>query len=426
MNSEKDRMASRESKATAPSGSSGHSAEDEIGFALPAPATFTPARAILTLAVAVIVLGALFLFSFVPHHRAEALLVESTRAARRALPRVEVVAPKLTSNDRSITLPGTVRPLEETVLYSRANGFVRSWSVDIGDKVKEGQALAEIETPDLDQEILQARAQLAQSDAGTKQAAANRDLSRSSLERYKKLAAEGLAPQQQLDEKAAQAEVDSASVDVAQAMVGTQRANLARLGKLKSFATVTAPFAGTITARTIDRGALVVAGNSSPLYKLAITDPVRVYVDVPQDVAPSVKPDMLASVTVREYPGRIFQGKITRTAGALDSGSRTLSTEIRVPNPDGAILTGVYAEVALTLPTPHRTFEVPATSVTTGEKGVRVQVVGPGGIVRLVPVVIERDLGATVRLSSGLDGSEQVVKLASAELSDGTHVEAAH
>lgn len=399
---------------------------DEIGFALPEPMRITRGRAIGLAFVALAALSGLFLVSFLPRMRSNALLAESTKATHEALPRVEVVVPRVSSSATSIVLPGTTRPLEETVLYSRANGFVRAWKVDIGDKVTEGQVLAELETPELDQEILQARAQLAQAEAGSKQAAANADLSRSSLDRYKKLAAEGLATQQQLDEKSAQAEVDIANVEVARAMIGTQRANLARQGKLKSFAIVTAPFAGTITARMIERGALVVAGNSSPLFRLSATDPVRIYVDVPQDVAPSVKPDLTAAVTVREYPGRVFHGKITRTAGALDSATRTLSTEIRVPNPDNALLTGMYTEVALTLPVPHKTCEVPATSVTTGEKGVRVQVVEEDGTIRLVPIVIERDLGATVQISSGLTGGERVVKLASAQFVDGSRVEVAH
>jgi membrane fusion protein (multidrug efflux system) len=399
---------------------------DEIGFALPAPAKVTHARAIgLALAV-VAALSALFLGAFLPRSRANARLAESTKATHAALPRVEIVVPKVSSSARSIVLPGTIRPLEETVLYSRANGFVRAWNVDIGDKVKEDQPLVELETPEVDQEILQARAQLAQAEAGMKQATANADLSRSSLDRYKKLAAEGLATQQQLDEKSAQAQVDIANVDVARAMIGTQRANLAKQGKIKSFASVTAPFAGIITARMVERGALVVAGNSSPLFKLSATDPVRIYVDVPQDVAPTVRADLSADVTVREYPGRVFKGKITRTAGALDPATRTLSTEIRVPNPDNALLTGMYTEVSLTLPVPHKTCEVPATSVMTGEKGVRVQVVEADGTVRLVPVVIERDLGATVQISSGLTGNERVVTLASAELVDGSRVEVAH
>jgi RND family efflux transporter MFP subunit len=258
-----------------------------------------------------------------------------------------------------------------------------------------------------------------------KQASANRGFAKSSLERYKKLSAEGLASQQDLDEKTAQSEVDIANVEVAEANVRTQQANIARLGKLKSFATVTAPFAGTITARMVERGALVVPGNSAPLFRLAAVDPVRVFLDVPQDAAPGVVAGLDVSVTVREYPGRVFKGTVSRTAGALDAASRTLSTEVRVPNGDGTLLAGMFADAALTLRTPHHTYEVPSTAVLTGAKGVAVQVVLPDDTVRLTPVVIEQDLGATVRIASGLAGGERVVKLSSPGMADGTRVEIA-
>lgn len=398
---------------------------NDIGFAVPEPPKVSSAKVIAVGLVVVVALAALFVTAYLPRVRARAALVESTKAAREALPRVQIVTPKESSSAHAMKLPGTVKPLQETVLYSRASGFVRDWNVDIGDKVKEGQRLAEIETPDLDQEIAQARAQLAQAQASVKQASANRSFARSSLERYKKLSAEGLASQQDLEEKSAQSEVDTANVEVAEATVRTQQANLGRLGQLKSFATVTAPFAGIITARMVERGALVAPGNSAPLFRLAAVDPVRVFVDVPQDVAPGVTAGLAVSVTVREYPGRVFSGVVSRTAGALDAATRTLSTEVRVPNGDGALLSGMFAEAALTLPTPHRTFEVPSTSIVTSANGVAVQVVLPDDTVHLTPVVIEQDQGATVRIASGLGGGERILKLSSPGMADGTHVEIA-
>ncbi|HEX4334288.1 MAG TPA: efflux RND transporter periplasmic adaptor subunit [Polyangiaceae bacterium] len=396
--------------------------DDEIGFDLPEPAKVSGTRVGAIVLVVVAVLVALFAISYLPRMHARTALVESAKAAQVASPRIEVVTPKEGSSSHSITLPGSVKALEETIVYSRANGFVQEWKVDIGDRVKENQELALLETPDLDQEIMQARAQLSQAEASVKQAEANRNFAKSSLERYKKLSAEGLATQQELDERSAQSEVDLANVEVAEATVRTQRANLARLGKLKSFATVTAPFSGTVTQRMIERGALVVE-NSAPLFKISAMDPVRVYVDVPQDAAPGISRGLDVAVTVREYPGRVFKGTVSRDAGALDPGSRTLSTEIRVPNPDGKLLTGMYAEALLTLPTPHRTFELPSTAVLTGAKGVNVQVVQPDDTIRLVPIVIEQDLGASVRISTGLAGGERVVKLSSPGLADGTKVE---
>ncbi len=398
---------------------------DEIGFDLPAPPKVSGARVGFALLAVVVALGVLFAVGYLPRLRARTALVQATIAEHSASPRVEVVTPKEGSSSHSITLPGTVKALEETTIYSRANGYVKEWNVDIGDRVKAGQRLAVIETPDLDQEIMQASAQLAQAEAAVKQATATRDLAKSSLDRYRKLSAEGLATRQELDERSAQADVDVANVEVAQATVRTQRANLARLGQLKSFASVTAPFAGTITTRTIERGALVVSGNSAPLFKLAAVDPVRVFIDVPQDAAPGVSAGLDVAVSVREYPGRVFRGTVSRTAGALDPASRTLSTEIRVPNQDGKLLTGMYAEAAINLPTPHRTYELPATAVLTGAKGVGVQLVQADGTVHLTPVVIEQDLGASVRISSGLNGGERVLKLSSPGLADGTKVEIA-
>jgi membrane fusion protein (multidrug efflux system) len=398
---------------------------DDIGFVLPPPAKISSSRLVAIGLVVVAILVGLFASTYLPRTRARVALVESTKAAREALPRVQIVSPKESSSSRGMKLPGTVKPLQETILYSRANGFVRDWKVDIGDKVKEGQTLAEIETPELDQEIVQARAQLAQASASVRQADANRAFAKSSLERYKKLSAEGLASQQDLDEKTSQSEVDTANVEVAEANVRTQQANLARLGKLKSFATVTAPFAGTITARMVERGALVVPGNSAPLFRLAAVDPVRVFIDVPQDVAPGVTAGLDVAVTVREYPGRVFKGIVSRTAGALDAATRTLSTEVRVPNGDGALLAGMFADAALTLLTPHHTYELPSTAILTGAKGVAVQVVLADDTVRLTPVVIEQDQGATVRIASGLRGDERILKLSSPGMADGTRVEIA-
>jgi membrane fusion protein (multidrug efflux system) len=395
---------------------------DDLGFDLPAPAVLTRSRALVIGATALVLLGAAFASVYVPGRAARASLEASTLSAERGDLRVEVVVPKAGASDRAIVLPGSVQPLEETTLYARASGFTRRWLVDIGDKVTEGQLLAEIETPELDQEQAQARAQLAQAAASVLQASANRDFSKTNLARYVGLTKEGLASQQDLDQKRAQAEVDEANVNVAAAAVSAQHANLQRLAQLKSFARVTAPFAGTVTARWIERGALVSPGTATPLFKIAALDPVRVFIQVPQDVAPSVRAEVPAKVTIREYAGRAFDGRVVRSAGALDAATRTMNTEVRVPNPRGELMAGMYAQVALTLPSSHRVFEVPVTALQSDARGTRVAVVDAAGKVKLVPVVVERDTGTAVEVSSGLDGTERVVKLASAELADGKAV----
>lgn len=336
--------------------------------------------------------------------------------------RVQVVRPKFKSSTKALSLPGSVQPLQETTIYPRAIGYVRKWFFDIGDHVKAGQELTAIDTPEIDQQLKQARAQLAQTQASLLQAKATSAFSKLDLKRFERLAPDGIASQQELDKSRAQAEVDTANVSVAQANIDAQQANVERLTQLKAFTRVLAPFDGIVTARSIEIGSLVTAGNGSPLFKVTATDPVRVFVQVPQGVAPSVKSAMLATVRVREYPERNFEGSIARTAGALDSNTRTMNTEVRVPNPTGELLTGMYAEVSLNLSSPHPVYEIPATALFNDASGLRVAVVTDDGVIHLAPVVIERDNGPTIEIASGLNGSERLVRLTSAELTESRKV----
>jgi RND family efflux transporter MFP subunit len=400
-----------------------HTTGGDLGFALPEPARISSARALAVAASAVLLLGAAFLVRWVPMRRAQQALAADTKGAEAATPRVVVITPAVVSSDRAISLPGSVQPLEETVVYPRANGYVRKWYTDLGDKVREGDPLVEIDTPELDQQIAQARSQLAQAEAGLSQARANAQFSRQNLERYRQLLPAGLVSQQDFDKQKAQAEVDEAGVNVASASASAQRANIQMLTQLKGFSHVTAPFAGTIISRNIERGALVTAGTATPLFKLAATDPARVFVQVPQDVAPSVRIDVPAHVTLREFPTRVFEGKVAHAAGALDPTTRTMLTEVRVPNPDGTLLTGMYAQVALNLPVPHRVLSLPATALLNDAGGLHVAVVGARSRIHHVPVVVERDVGPTIEISSGLSPGDQVVKLPTAKLTEGYEVE---
>jgi membrane fusion protein (multidrug efflux system) len=397
----------------------------DLGFDLPEPAAISRGRALALGLAGIAVLAGAFVIGYLPRRAERAALVQATQTAGGALLRVDVIAPKRSSSDRALSLPGSVQPLEETTVYARASGYVRKWYADIGDKVTDGQVLAELDTPELDQELDQARAQLLQAQATLVQSRANEGLSQTNLQRYKQLAPSGVVSQADLDQRKAMAEVDQANVNVAQATIAAQQANMRRLTQLKSFARVTAPFAGTVTQRTIEVGSLVTSGNGQPMYKVASMDPARVFVQVPQDVSPSVRAGVAAGVTLREYPGRSFGGTVARSAGELDALTRTMTTEIRVPNKDGALIAGMYAEVALTLPTPHRVFEIPATALTSDAHGSRVAVVDTDSKIHLVPVVVERDTGPTVEIASGLDGTERVAKLASAQFSEGTLVEVA-
>jgi RND family efflux transporter MFP subunit len=403
----------------------GPQGDDDLGFDLPQPAALSKTRVAVLAVVGMGALGGAFVVGYLPRRHDRAVLEERAKTSDGALLRVEVIAPKVGSSHHALTLPATVQALQETLVYSRADGYVRRWLVDIGDLVESGQLLAELDTPELDQQLDQARAQLAQGGAAIVQAEANRDFSKTTVQRYQPLTQQGVTSQQDLDQRQAQAAVDEANVKVAQANVAAQEANIRRLGQLKGFARVLAPFAGRVTARTVEVGALVTAGNASPLFKIATTDPARVFVQIPQDVAPSVHASLVAKVSVREFPNRAFDGTVTRASGELDATSRTMMTEIRVPNADGALLPGMYAQISLDLPYPHSVFEVPATAVMNDAKGMRVAIVTPGDVIQLVPIVVERDTGAAFEVSSGLSGSDRVVKLASTALFDGRLVSVA-
>ena len=403
--------------------SHGSAPNGDLGFELPPPAVVSRARIVALGGILAIVLVGVFLGAYLPRRKARAALEEGVRSAEGTATRVEVVTPKIIGSDRPLTLPGSVQALEETTIYPRTNGYVKAWLVDIGDKVTEGQLLAEIDIPENVQERSQARAQLAQARAQLEQARANRDFSASTLKRYEALASNGVASQQDLEQKRGQAKVDEATVGVAESAVRAQQANVERLSEIAAFAKITAPFAGTITERRIQRGMLVTPGMTTPLFKLASTDPVRVLVAVPQNVAPSVKSGQKAQVAVREYPGKPFEGTVARTAGALDSATRTMTTEVRVPNPEGKLLTGMYADVSLQLSVTRKIVEIPSTALFSDSKGLRVAVIDGQNKVRFVAITIDRDTGPTLQIAAGLDGSERVVKLANVELTEGMGVE---
>lgn len=393
-------------------------ASEDLGFALPAPSRTSRTGVIVVLAI---LLGGGFAFGWSQRskaHERTALLTATTRATR-----VQVIKPKVVDSDRALGLPGTVRALEQTKIFPRVTGYVRRWLVDIGDKVTAGQLLVEIETPDLDAQLAQARAQLGQAQAAVKQVMAQRDYSRSNNTRFESLADQKLVSKSQVEQTQAQASTDEANVTAAQANVTAQQANVRRLVETQGFARVVAPFAGTITTRTVERGDLVTEGTGTALYTLVVTDPVRVLVEVPQNVAPSVRTGVEAVLTLREFPGRKFTGKITRAAGALDPDLHTMTTEIQVPNPDGTLLPGMYVQAELTLTVPHHVVEIPATALYNDAQGLRVVVVDAQQKAHFAPITIERDTGATLQVATGLGGDERVVKIAVPELTEGDPLE---
>jgi membrane fusion protein, multidrug efflux system len=395
----------------------------ELGFALPEPARLSRGRALTFTVLGVAVLGGVFVLAFVPRKTARAELEAQAAEAGKAVPRLAVAPAKLVASDRSLKLPASIQPLEEAVIYARASGYVNRWLVDLGDKVKTDQLLAEIEVPEVNQELSQGRAALAKAKAGKVQAEAGRTLATSKFDRTGKLVDAGVATQQELEQTQAESAVGDANVNVAQAAIEAEQANIRRLSDLQQFSKVTAPFAGTITARNVDRGSLVTAGNGTPLFKLAATDTVRVFVQLPQDVATSITVGRSAKVTVREFAGQSFEGTVARTAGALDPVTRTLNTEIRVPNPDGKLLAGMFAEVMLNLSAPRQVYEIPATALLQDAQGLRVALVRPDNTLHLQSIAIERDLGSSLQVSSGINPGDRIVQIVGTELTEGQKIE---
>lgn len=397
-------------------------------------ATLTPRRTFgririsrrLAIAAAIAVLAAAFLAGYLPRRLARAKLAAATPTAPVPL-RVSVVKAVAVDAGRTLELPASLAPWSQTLVNARATGYVRRWLVDIGDRVKKGQLLLQLDTPELDQQLAQSRASLLQKNAALAQAKANRQLARVTARREADLFAKLLISAQENDQAQTQAAVWDANVQAAQADVAAQRANVRQLEQLVSFGDVYAPFDGTITRRLVDVGTLVAAGptaNGALLFEIAATDPMRTFVDVPQPFALNVQVGSEAKVAVRSYPGRVFAGRVTRTAGALDPASRTLRTELTLPNPKGELLSGMYVNVSLDVALAHQIIRVPSSAILADSRGVHVAAVDASGKVKLLPVTPGLDNGNTVDVVSGLAGGEQVIVTPPSGVSEGMQVQA--
>ena len=378
------------------------------------------------LAGAVLALIAAFLAGYVPRRLARAKLSAATPTAPVA-PRVSVVKAVAVDAGRFLTLPAGLVPSQQTLVYARASGYVRRWLVDIGDRVKQGQLLVQLDTPELDQQLVRGRASLSQTIAALAQAEANREYAHVTARREAELFAKSLISAQESDQARTQAAVWDANVNAAKANVAAQRADVAQLEQLVSFGRVYAPFDGTITRRLVDVGTLVNAGagsSAAALFEIAATDPMLAYVEVPQVFAPSVRAGEDAKIAVRNFRGRVFPGRVTRTAGALDAASRTLRTEVRVRNPSGELLAGMYVEVSLDVAVTHQVIRVPSSAVIADARGVHVAIVDASGKVHLVAVTPGLDNGNTIDVVAGLSGGEQVIATPPSDVKDGMQVQA--
>src|SRR3989454_2021517 len=414
-------------------------------------------------------LALLVVIGIVPRVRQNAELIAASTAPDAGIVQVSVIAPKRADGPIDLVLPSNIQAIEEAAIYARTNGYVRERYVDIGERVAAGKVLAQIDTPELDQELSQTRAALAQTRSGLAQAQAsftqaqanlqqarasvdqskaNEGFAGATAERFSRLERDELVAHQDADEKraalavaraataATQANVDAmqanvgaleASVGAARANVAANEANVQRLMALQSFQKLEAPFAGIITVRGIDRGALITSGSgtgASPLFRIARVENLRVFVNVPQTFVRSIVPGQEAGILVPEYPQRPFVGKIASTAGALDPTSRTLLTEVRLRNADGALMPGMYAQVKFSLVPADALWVVPATTLIARAAGSQVITVGGDGIVHYLGVQLGRDFGQSVEIISGLTGKERLVVSPPDGLKDGDRVAA--
>jgi RND family efflux transporter MFP subunit len=395
-----------------------------------APGLLPPPRPIrsrrrLWIFIAVPILVAGFLAGYLPRRLARAKLAAATPTAPVA-PRVSVVKAVAVDAGRVLTLPAGLVANQQTLVYARASGYVNRWAVDIGDRVKKGQLLVELDTPELDKQLAQARASLSQTMAALAQAQSNRELADITARREAALFAKLLISAQENDQARTQANVWNANVDAAKATVAAQRANVGQLQQLVSFGKVSAPYDGTITRRLVDVGTLVNAGagtNAAALFEIVSTDPMEAFVEVPQVFAPSIRVGADAKIAVRNFRDRVFPGKVTRTAGALDPASRTLRTEVDVPNPKGELLAGMFVDVSLDVAVTHQVVRVPSSAIIADSRGVHVAVVDGAGKVHLVTVTTGLDNGTTVELVAGLSGGEQVIAAPPGGVTDGMQVQ---
>jgi RND family efflux transporter MFP subunit len=339
-----------------------------------------------------------------------------------------------------VELPGDLQGYLESPVFARADGYMRKRLVDYGDRVRAGQLLAEIETPELDQQLSQARANLAQSQATLRQfeaalvqANANLKLAEVTLARWKRLTERGVFSKQEGDAKQAdfdvrQAEVASANANInaAQKAVEASEANLRRVEEMKSFAKVTAPFDGVITARNMDVGTLVNAGNGGPnreIFRIAQIDRMRIFVNVPQTYASLVRAGQRAELRVQEIPGQMFAATVTRSTNSVDENTRTMLAILETPNPRGSLLPGMYTQVKFSFPGNQSALLVPGDSLMLGREGPRVAIVGPDHVVHLRRIHIAHDYGSELEVDSGVTEGETVVMNPNDQVRENARVE---
>ena len=364
------------------------------------------------MAVVALIVATVVVFGVTARRGAERTLEKETAVA--SIPSVNVVYPTPSTLSSELALPGNTQAFTDTPIYSRTSGYLKNWFFDIGAHVRKGQLMAQIETPELDQQL-----QVAQADL--KSAQANLDLANTTSARYQNLLKTNSVSKQETDVAVSDAAAKKAAVDASMA-------NVRRLEQLQSFENVYAPFDGIVTARNTDIGRLISAGQNTTaqeLFHLAAIGKIRVYVSVPEAYSPSIKTGDKATLTLDEYPGRSFEGTIARNSSAIDQSTRTLNVEVDIDNPKGELLPGAYVFVHFKVPEHATSLMVPSNTLLFRAQGLQVGVVR-NNRVQLVPVKIGKDAGATVEISSGLTTNDPVILDPSDSLASGQEVQIAN
>lgn len=382
--------------------------QDDGVVAKDRPVPRTSKRVVAAFAAAALSAAALAALGFAPRATREAELAVTTQAIADARRVVTVASPTRDGAAYELRLPASTAPLQSTVIHARTDGYLKTFRADIGDRVSAGQVLAEIESPETDQQLREARARL-------EQRRADLVLATDRLTRVRAVYQSHAAPKSELDDRQAEHNAAVAEVKADEAIV-------ARLESSQSFQRVTAPFDGIVTQRNVELGSLVTAGSSSsvtPLFRLEQVGVLKVFVDVPQSAAPSVAVGQPVHVEVRELPGRRFEGKVVRTAGTVDPVTRTLRVEIHLPNPKGELLAGAYAQVHLAVEDPRKPLRIPASALAIDATGPQVVTVGADNAVRRQAVTLGRDFGKELEVTGGLAGAERLVVNPRDDLRDG-------
>ncbi|HYL46493.1 MAG TPA: efflux RND transporter periplasmic adaptor subunit [Candidatus Limnocylindrales bacterium] len=371
--------------------------ESKAPAASAAPSGGGAGRGFLIGLVVLVLVAVVVAAGIIPRLKARAAL--KTETIDLAIPTVTVLHPKQGAPHQEIILPGNMQAFTDSPIYARTNGYLKKWYVDIGAHVKNGQLLAEIDTPEVDQQLQQARANL-------NTAQANYRLSQITANRYQDL---------KNTDSVAKQDVDNAVGDfqAKAAMVASAEYQVKYLEQLESFKEIYAPFDGVITARNTDIGALIAAGSSgglgTQLFHISAIRTLRVYVNVPQQYSQNAKPGLSADITLQEFPGRRFKGTLVRTANSIDLNTRTLLVEVDVDNPSGELLPGAYASVHLKLPADVPSYIVPVSALVFRAQGLQVATVGPDNRARLVSITAGRDFGNEVEVVSGLTAEDNII-----------------